>query len=325
MDDSTTAALSGIAQSIASVAAQAVASQSDKHAQKRSFDYSMEMAKWQNATNIHNWEMTNAYNSPVSQMGRLKEAGLNPNLVYQNGSSTSPASNPHATVGAPVPTYQGHWRIADAVNGALDGAFKAMQLKKAAQETENLAAYQRNTILDGDLKELQVIGQRYSNSKSKEEAELWRDYWDQKIINMRATGQLTDSQRFKLDAEKNFINGPQTLYSNTASAKNIAEIGLMDYRKQLISAQITDTLASAGLKTVQAQKVSQEIINLVEDYKLKGATLTSKELENDLTTLLLDKGVNVRDNSVLGIILRSVWYLPTYINDSYDTIKGWFE
>lgn len=225
-------------------------------------------------------------------------------MVYQNGSSTSPASNPHATVGAPVPTYQGHWRIADAVNGALDGAFKAMQLKKAAQETENLAAYQRNTILDGDLKELQVIGQRYSNSKSKEEAELWRDYWDQKIINMRATGQLTDSQRFKLDAEKNFINGPQTLYSNTASAKNIAEIGLMDYRKQLISAQITDTLASAGLKIVQAQKVSQEIINLIEDYKLKGATLESKQFENELNNILKTTGLDVRNPNVLKDILR---------------------
>ena len=179
-----------------------------------------------------------------------------------------------------------------------------MQLKKAAQETENLAAYQRNTILDGDLKELQVIGQRYSNSKSKEEAELWRDYWDQKIINMRATGQLTDSQRFKLDAEKNFINGPQTLYSNTASAKNIAEIGLMDYRKQLISAQITDTLASAGLKIVQAQKVSQEIINLIEDYKLKGATLESKQFENELNNILKTTGLDVRNPNVLKDILR---------------------
>ncbi|MDE6393094.1 MAG: hypothetical protein K2L59_07510 [Muribaculaceae bacterium] len=325
MDDSTTAALAGLAQTIASVASQTVATQEDKHAQRRSFEYAMEMAKWQNATNISNWEMTNAYNSPTAQMKRLEEAGLNPNLVYQNGSSTAPASNPHATVGAPVPTYQGHWRIADAVNSALDGAFKAMQLKKAAQETENLAAYQRNTILDGDMKELQMIGQRYANSKNKEEAELWRDYWDQKIINMRATGQLTDSQRFKIDAEKNYINGPQTRYSQTASAKNIAEIGLMDYRKQLISAQITDTLASAGLKSVQAQKASQEIINLVEDYKLKGATLTSKELENELTRLLRDHGVNMRDNSEIGNLIRLLWAAPNNISDSYDTVKNWFK
>lgn len=36
--------------------------------------------------NIELWNMNNQYNSPAEQMKRLKEAGLNPNLVYGNGS-----------------------------------------------------------------------------------------------------------------------------------------------------------------------------------------------------------------------------------------------
>lgn len=36
-----------------------------------------------------NWEKMNQYNSPQAQMERLKAAGLNPNLVYGNGSAVA--------------------------------------------------------------------------------------------------------------------------------------------------------------------------------------------------------------------------------------------
>lgn len=38
-----------------------------------------------------NWYMQNIYNSPEQQMRRLKLAGLNPNLVYQNGGAVQPS------------------------------------------------------------------------------------------------------------------------------------------------------------------------------------------------------------------------------------------
>lgn len=36
---------------------------------------------------LQDWAMQNAYNSPTKQMERLKEAGLNPHLVYGNGAT----------------------------------------------------------------------------------------------------------------------------------------------------------------------------------------------------------------------------------------------
>lgn len=47
------------------------------------------------------WELSNEYNSPINQMQRLKDAGLNPNLVYGSGSvagNTATASQPKAHV-----------------------------------------------------------------------------------------------------------------------------------------------------------------------------------------------------------------------------------
>lgn len=38
-----------------------------------------------------NWYLQNQYNSPSAQMERLKIAGLNPNLVYQNGGAVQPS------------------------------------------------------------------------------------------------------------------------------------------------------------------------------------------------------------------------------------------
>lgn len=53
--------------------------------QKKQRKYEREMYERQLADNRQNWELENFYNSPEQQMKRLKEAGLNPNLVYGNG------------------------------------------------------------------------------------------------------------------------------------------------------------------------------------------------------------------------------------------------
>lgn len=46
----------------------------------------------QNSAQWAFWQANNDYNSPASQMQRLEEAGLNPNLVYGNGSATHQAT-----------------------------------------------------------------------------------------------------------------------------------------------------------------------------------------------------------------------------------------
>lgn len=43
----------------------------------------------QNEYNLQMWKMQNEYNSPAKQMERYREAGLNPNLIYGNGSSSA--------------------------------------------------------------------------------------------------------------------------------------------------------------------------------------------------------------------------------------------
>lgn len=84
------------------------------------FKYNMEAIKYQNE-----------YNKPVNQMARLREAGLNPNLVYGGGSG-SVAGNLST---APTGNYQsrGSGNLFDVLGGVL-GAYDTYQnarLKKA--------------------------------------------------------------------------------------------------------------------------------------------------------------------------------------------------
>ena len=43
----------------------------------------------QNEYNTKMWNLQNEYNTPANQMKRYREAGLNPNLIYGNGSSSA--------------------------------------------------------------------------------------------------------------------------------------------------------------------------------------------------------------------------------------------
>ncbi len=276
-----------------------------KRAIRMQNEANMKLAQYQYDLQLEQWNRANAYNSPVSQMKRYKAAGLNPYLIYGNGqssagmaASSAPAYNaPHIeALPPPVNTMQ-------AASSMLDQALKAAQVRKTAQETENLGVYQNNMRLDSDLKELDKIGKAYANAKSKEEAELWREIWENKLINMRASGELTDSQRFLNDKSREVKD---------------AELGLMEYRKGVMSAQIQDLLASAGYKSAQTRSMPYLIANYIADNALKVETLTSKQLENQLTQYLIDSGINLRESGAIGAVQKVVHNISSLITKGYN-------
>ena len=52
------------------------------------------LQKYQNEWNLEMWHRQNEYNSPIQQMARYQEAGLNPNLIYSQGSPGNSQSMP---------------------------------------------------------------------------------------------------------------------------------------------------------------------------------------------------------------------------------------
>lgn len=309
-------------------ATQVYSAKADRHAIKKQNVAAKELSKYQYDLNLEQWNRANEYNSPAAQMERLKAAGLNPNLVYGNGTDAAGKAAPSPSYEKPeVNAYTQNYRMADALSGILDQALKAAQVQKVAQETENLGMYQRNLKLDGDLKELDKIAKGFANSKSKEEAAVWRSLMDAKIANMFGEGQVLDARymdirsqtEFREKFQKPFIES-QTKLFDANRLKVDSDRVLNAYKAQVYTAQITDLLASAGLKQATVGKVIQEINNLKWDSQIKAKVLEGKSIDNEINSVLLQHGVNLKSSGEVGTLMNLIYGL---FNNGYQLLGVW--
>lgn len=106
----------------------------------------MELSKYQYDQQKAMWNEANAYNSPLAQMERYKQAGLNPNLIYGQG---SPGNSPNTLPQYQAPTYHANYKapvdISQAAKDAID--MKRGMNDMAIQQQQLL-----NLIEDGKIK-----------------------------------------------------------------------------------------------------------------------------------------------------------------------------
>lgn len=84
---------------------------------------------------IENWMIQQEYNTPANQVARLRAAGLNPNLIYGNGSAATgnASSGPYHNVGE----QQGHHHnFVQALNAVSSAVGTYLDLKGKAQQQE---------------------------------------------------------------------------------------------------------------------------------------------------------------------------------------------
>lgn len=125
----------------------------------------------------------NEYNKPINQMARLREAGLNPNLVYGDGGATMASAS--ASVGS---------NMADITpaSGTLDVLGKMQALQQIKQSQANIAETDARTQAIDDNIELK-----------REELE-WRKQYDTENLNIQR--QLLASQLGLRGAQQQKIN-----------------------------------------------------------------------------------------------------------------------
>lgn len=106
-------------------------------------DWQAAQADKQNAWNLDMWNRQNEYNSPSAQMSRLKAAGLNPDLMYGNGSAggVGAAAHPAAAAGA-SPTSDGsalanRKTVGEVIRGALYGASSGTDVFRNILSSDN--------------------------------------------------------------------------------------------------------------------------------------------------------------------------------------------
>lgn len=245
--------------------------------------FAREMYDRQRTDALSDWERTNQYNSPVEQMNRLRQAGLNPNLIYGKGAENTAAmvrssSAPTANSVAPHLDYS---KTGDLVNRYLAIRQQNVQTDNLFEQTALLRKEQllKDAMTAKTLKETAKTDFELSQSKRLSDLVVKRA----ELENQESLSRLkrTDAEINALDVT-NFTKLSENERQQLTTEQNlkIGIIKMLEMRKGLA-------------------KTDQEINQLTQAQKLTEQML--KKGENDILTQEYDqynrrKGIQSNDN-----------------------------
>ena len=287
---------------------------------KREMRYSRQAADLQHERNIalwrmqsdrdlENWHLANEYNSPKNQMARLREAGINPRLVFGSSGATG--------------------GMATAMKTGSPGSYKYnvpdFSQRKPLQIPDGLGSY-----FDLKLKKAQVdaIEQQTSLNQQKEANEAVENAI-KTAESRNALGYYAQRrQKMHYDARQSFQKGQLGAHSTEVAIEKLEQAKL-------------DTAKKAQEVELTAEQVlAQQIKN---DYEQRGlspnspyqAKLLYKQLkksgmnDDQITTTLLTAGVsadvlkNVVPAGILGGALKRMKSGKPGSKPGYNSAESW--
>ena len=233
--------------------------------------------------NLEFWEMQNKYNSPEEQMNRLRQAGLNPNLVYGKGADNT------ASVIATSKMPEGSDRILPRLDPQAYSQAKqfAQQLKLQQVQTDNVLADTANKEVENALKSAQV------NQTNVQTANIAQNTATSEF-QLQQSQELKDSvlQKAKLENEAIGIKNAVTLGDyelakiKSASDKNVAIQNIAESKQRILTSQLQNTMIPQQKQKIQAELKQMEAI--LSNTNLEGQL---KQIEVELAK----KGINKSD------------------------------
>lgn len=267
----------------------------------------MALAKYQADRNLDLWNLNNEYNTPKAQMQRYKDAGLNPNLIYGNGSASAGNSSSPAD-GYNAPTLNranvSYGNTLSAAQTMMNGLTQAMSVKKTAAETAAIYQNMANLKEDNNLKKLTQIQMMINNAKSGTELKFWEERMRAEIANLDsrnvlnfAQAELADSNRFTNNALRPYV---------VAEAKQRAASAL----EETIQKRFQNSLNG-----MQRQLLVARLANLIADTELKNANTSVAQISSAVDRILLDSGLNLRNDEVDRVIYNMFNGRQNYSNE----------
>lgn len=211
-----------------------------KEAQRDAARYNMQLAKYQNDLNMEMWQKVANYNSPGNQRKLLTEAGLNPDLMYGNGSSSFSAPGaPNMVSGAPVSPVD---------MSALGSKKTAGQIAADVFALKNIDAQTRKTEQDTE--------------KAGEET---------KILSADALTRLAQNeQAIRMSASQVYLNHAAARLSHSQAERVASEITKLNEeclnlqeQRNVFLAQVKDIDMSVVQKQFDMYMRSKEFDNIV--------------------------------------------------------------
>lgn len=197
------------------------------------------LAKYQNQWNLDQWNRENEYNTPSSQLQRLKDAGLNPNLVYGSGTAvTQAASSPRAADA----------KVQNEMSGTSGGMSQALQMvMSTVMQQAQLNKMNAQSELARSQRDLAVVNQDLSRSNISKNVSQSGYYDTSSSLNVKRES-LIDSQISSLDA--------QTLYTN---ARTSGQATFNEYAAALNQSKLDLQASVRDLNIRQTQAISEKV------------------------------------------------------------------
>lgn len=235
------------------------------NAANKKFQVSMYNRQRQDA--LSDWNMQNVYNSPSSQMARLKSAGLNPNLVYGNGANAMEA--------APVRQSSPGGSNQQAPNFNFGGAMPLLmfQLKEQMQQAQIQHLSDQNALL------ISQIGK--TGAETQKTQAITDDLIPAQIRNLNSSTGLRELELdIKSALEETTIAQGQANLSRTLIDNNVLNMA-NDPAQALNLTSIAEKTANI-LRTYAETKLTgarQDLVNAEAAAVLKSNTLKDTEID----------------------------------------------
>lgn len=130
------------------------------------------MKQQEQAYNLELWNLQNKYNSPAEQMKRYQDAGLNPNLIYQQQNAAS------APASASASTFRSGGIAARRAQNAINAIGQIMNIVKAARDTFDYMRYGRE----------EHAWQR-NLTMQRSQGQALENYWNSYLLGMDMYGE----------------------------------------------------------------------------------------------------------------------------------------
>ena len=312
--------------------------------QERANKANLKLAEYQYSKALEMWNKQNEYNLPKNQISRLTDAGLNPNLVYGNGTvqglTSAPAPQYHApTIGAY--TNFGSLGAEQAVTTYMQAKQTDAVVNKTNAETQRILNEMPLIDLDKTLKELDIAKKGILNSISEKERDHWEEQYEMMLDEMQSRIDKNRSEvPLNLSKENNYNadtdlkkaqkkteeKKPALIEAQTRSEEKRPALmaSQMALNYQTVQKLVSDILRNEHLNSLtdaQANLASGELI-------LLSAKHAGQVQENEIRDVLLKYGIDLREKGSIGLVQKTQYLVNKALerlrgdDDEYSILKG---
>lgn len=320
----------GLVSGALGIAGNAFGSNASVKAVEKQNEGNMALAEYAYQKDLQNWHMQNAYNAPSAQMERLKDAGLNPNLMYGQGNVGNAGEAPQFK----APNLQAYTNFGDfgaTAAGAqmLSGFNQYANIQKTNAETDNIRQNTQNLQASEENIKLRNLWQMYVNAKTKEEAYFAKDLLVSQIAN-------TNSQTYFNDIRSKFTESQNDRFTQltpmvkqaleTDIKQKLFDLNVLSPKKiQQADSNIHFQKAMSALSMMQQKKLQNDLGFQMVNFKYAESNAANdalkKQYEQEMMKFFKDTGIKPDGNAwslINGFFYNTVKTLDSYFPNLFD-------